>query len=65
MKLSLPHPLAGEVPLIGQPDEISPGRRSGTKSRRRCSASIPRKFLSRVLGMSAEDVALLRAAGAI
>jgi crotonobetainyl-CoA:carnitine CoA-transferase CaiB-like acyl-CoA transferase len=64
MKLSLPHPLAGQVPLIGSPmkfsgtpitHEIPPpvlGQHSG-------------EILGSMLGMSAEDVARLRAAGAI
>jgi crotonobetainyl-CoA:carnitine CoA-transferase CaiB-like acyl-CoA transferase len=64
MKVRLPHPVAGEVPLIGSPMKFSatpvvhelPPPVLGQHSE---------EILRRMLGMSAEDVAKLRAAGAI
>ncbi len=64
MMFRLPHPLAGEVPLIGNPMKFSATP---------ISHEIPppvlgqhsEEILRGVLGMSAEDVAKLRAAGAI
>jgi crotonobetainyl-CoA:carnitine CoA-transferase CaiB-like acyl-CoA transferase len=64
MKLRLPHPLAGEVPLIGSPMKFS-----ATPVRHELPPPVlgqhSEEILKSVLGMSAEDVAKLRAAGAI
>jgi crotonobetainyl-CoA:carnitine CoA-transferase CaiB-like acyl-CoA transferase len=64
MKLSLPHPLAGEVPLIGSPMKFS-----GTPVTHELPPPLlgqhSEEILRGVLGMSAEDVAKLRASGAM
>ena len=64
MKFTLPHPLAGEVPLIGNPMKFS-----GTPIRNELPPPVlgqhSEEILRGLLGMSAEDVARLRAAGAI
>jgi crotonobetainyl-CoA:carnitine CoA-transferase CaiB-like acyl-CoA transferase len=64
MKLSLPHPLAGEVPLIGSPMKFS-----GTPVTHELAPPVlgqhSEEILRGMLGMSAEDVARLRADGAI
>ena len=64
MKLSLPHPLAGQVPLIGSPMKFS-----GTPITHEIPPPVlgqhSEQILGSMLGMSAEDVARLRAAGAI
>jgi crotonobetainyl-CoA:carnitine CoA-transferase CaiB-like acyl-CoA transferase len=64
MKFKLPHPLAGEVPLIGSPMKFS-----GTPIRHELPPPVlgqhTEEILRGMLGMSSEDVARLRAAGAI
>ena len=64
MKFTLPHPLAGDVPLIGNPMKFS-----GTPIRNELPPPMlgqhSEEILRGLLGMSAEDVARLRAAGAI
>ncbi len=64
MTFRLPHPLAGEVPLIGSPMKFS-----GTPIRHELPPPVlgqhSEEILRGMLGMSAEDVAKLRAAGAI
>ena len=64
MMFKLPHPLAGEVPLIGSPMKFS-----GTPIRHELPPPVlgqhSEEILRSMLGMSAEDVAKLRAAGAI
>jgi len=64
MKVRLPHPLAGEVPLIGSPMKFS-----ATPVRHELPPPVlgqhSEEILKRMLGMSAEDVAKLRASGAI
>ena len=64
MKFTLPHPLAVEVPLIGNPMKFS-----GTPIRNELPPPVlgqhSEEILRGLLGMSAEDVARLRAAGAI
>ena len=64
MKITLPHPVAGEVPLIG-----SPMKCSGTPVRHELPPPVlgqhSEEVLRGLLGMSAEDVSRLRAAGAI
>jgi len=64
MKFTLRHPLAGEVPLIGNPMKFS-----GTPIRNELPPPVlgqhSEEILRGLLGMSAEDVARLRAAGAI
>jgi len=64
MAFKLPHPLAGEVPLIGSPMKFS-----GTPIRHELPPPVlgqqSEEILCSMLGMSAEDVARLRAAGAI
>ena len=64
MKFTLPHPLAGEVPLIGSPMKFS-----GTPIKHELPPPLlgqhSDEILCGLLGMSTEDVARLRAAGAI
>ncbi len=64
MQFTLPHPLAGAVPLIGSPMKFS-----GTPITHELPPPVlgqhSEEILRSVLGMSAEDVAGLRAAGAI
>jgi len=64
MQFTLPHPLAGAVPLIGSPMKFS-----GTPVRHELPPPVlgqhSEEILRSMLGMSAEDVARLRAAGAI
>ena len=64
MKITLPHPVAGEVALIG-----SPMKCSGTPVRHELPPPVlgqhSEEVLRSLLGMSAEDISRLRAAGAI
>ena len=64
MKFTLPHPLAGAVPLIGSPMKFS-----GTPVKHEIPPPLlgqhAEEILRGMLGMSAQDVARLRAAGAI
>jgi len=64
MKFTLPHPLAGAVPLIGSPMKFS-----GTPIRHELPPPVlgqhTEEILRGMLGMRAEDVAKLRIAGAI
>ena len=64
MTFNLPHPLAGEVALIGSPMKFS-----GTPVRHELPPPVLgqhcEEILRGILGMSAEEVARLRAAGAI
>jgi len=64
MKITLPHPVAGEVPLIG-----SPMKCSVTPVRHELAPPVlgqhSEEVLRGLLGMSAEDISRLRAAGAI
>ena len=64
MTFRLPHPLAGEVPLIGNPMKFS-----GTPIEHEVPPPMlgqhSEEILRGMLGMSAEEVARLRAAGAI
>jgi crotonobetainyl-CoA:carnitine CoA-transferase CaiB-like acyl-CoA transferase len=64
MKVKLPHPVAGEVPLIGSPMKFS-----GTPIRHEIPPPVlgqhSEEILRSMLGMNAEDVEKLRAAGAI
>ncbi len=64
MKVRLPHPVAGEVPLIGSPMKFS-----ATPVRHELPPPVlgqhSEEILKRMLGMSTEDVAKLRASGAI
>ena len=64
MQISLPHPLAGEVPLMGSPMKFS-----GTPIEHKLPPPVlgqhSDEILEQVLGMDADERAKLRAAGAI
>ena len=56
MIVTLPHPKAGELRVLGVPIRLHATPGQGRHRRRRCSASTPRACCARVLGLGAAEV---------